>query len=143
MACEEKPYSKKHPEGITSNPEIQTALETRLTEQELPCAVAFEVASDLNVSPDEVGINADLLEIPLVKCQLGLFGYTPKKCIIKAADTVSDDLRAAIEQGLVNGRLPCAAAWKVAKNLGLRKMAVSSACEGLGIKIGPCQLGAF
>ncbi|MGM0425645.1 MAG: hypothetical protein ACQEQ7_00225 [Thermodesulfobacteriota bacterium] len=136
-------YGKKHPEDSKGDPEIQKALKERLPKGELPCAVAFQIASDLKVSPQEVGTNADLMEMPLVKCQMGLFGYSPQKKIVKTADTVSDPLRTAIDQRLKNGRLPCASAWQVAEDLGLRKMAVASACEALNIKIVSCQLGAF
>ncbi|MFP3912086.1 MAG: hypothetical protein ACLFUT_08400 [Desulfobacteraceae bacterium] len=143
MADEPVHYGKKHPRDSKGDPGIQKVLRERLNKGELPCAVAFQIASDLKVSPREVGRNADLMEMPLVKCQMGLFGYSPKKKIVKAADTVSDALRTAIEQRLENGRLPCAQAWQVAKDLGLRKMAVASACEALDIKIVSCQLGAF
>lgn len=143
MANEPVHYGKKHPRDSKGDPEIQKVLRERLNKGELPCAVAFQIASDLKVSPREVGRNADLMEMPLAKCQMGLFGYSPEKKIVKAADTVSDALRTALEQRLENGRLPCAQAWQVAKDLGLRKMAVASACEALDIKIASCQLGAF
>ncbi|MFP4088051.1 MAG: hypothetical protein ACLFUL_14805 [Desulfobacteraceae bacterium] len=143
MADEPVHYGKKHPRDSKGDPGIQKVLRERLNKGELPCAVAFQIASDLKVSPREVGRNADLMEMPLVKCQMGLFGYSPEKKIVKAADAVSDALRTAIEQRLENGRLPCAQAWQVAKDLGLRKMAVASACEALDIKIVSCQLGAF
>ncbi len=143
MMSTEKHYGNKHPNGGRPDPEIQKALTKYLTKGELPCAAAFDIAARLDVAPGDVGVNADLMEIPLVKCQLGLFGYQPEKRMVKPADTVSETLKAAIEEGLENGRLPCAGAWGVAEDLGLRKMAVSAACEALGIKIGPCQLGAF
>jgi len=53
------------------------------------------------------------------------------------------DVTAAIRAALVDRRLPCASAWDIAKTFGVRKMVVSAACEALGIKIKPCQLGAF
>ena len=53
------------------------------------------------------------------------------------------EVAAAIRDALENDRLPCRAAWEIAERFGLRKMAVSGACEALGIKIKPCQMGAF
>jgi hypothetical protein len=97
----------------------------------------------LNVEPLEIGETADLLEIPLIKCQLGLFGYKPEKRIVKPADTVSDELQAEIEAGLIEEHLPCKTAWAIAKRFKVAKMAVSSACESLKVKIKPCQLGSF
>ncbi len=83
------------------------------------------------------------MAIRLVKCQIGLFGYRPKKCIVKPAKSVPSELEKAILAGLVNDRLSCKCAWEIAHQLGIHKMKVSAACDALGIKIGPCQLGAF
>jgi hypothetical protein len=90
-----------------------------------------------------VGQTADLLNFRLTKCQMGLFGYLPEKKIVTASDGVSKPLAEAIRGGLQQGRLPCQRAWEIAGRLNLSKMAVSSACEALGIKVKPCQLGAF
>ena len=72
-------YASKHPMGFNQNPAIVRAIQEKVRKNGLPCAVAFDIASTLGVSPLEVGKNADLLEIPLIKCQLGLFGYQPNK----------------------------------------------------------------
>jgi len=136
-------FSKKHGPDARANPEIEAALRELASNGELPCAVAFKIASDLKVEPKEVGHGADLLEMRLTKCQLGLFGYQPAKRIVKPAEHVTEDLERAIAERLKDGRLPCADAWKIAKDLGIRKMEVSSACQTLGIKISSCQIGAF
>jgi len=44
---------------------------------------------------------------------------------------------------LVGGRLPCAAAFGVAKKLGVAPKAVGDAANRLNIKIAKCQLGCF
>jgi hypothetical protein len=95
------------------------------------------------VSPAEVGFTTDILEIRIVKCQLGLHGFYPEKRIVKPAENVSQTLEKAIRDSLVDGKLDCAGAWDIAKRLGIARMDVSSACEGLKIKISSCQLGAF
>jgi hypothetical protein len=136
-------FAKKHRPGAKASPEIEAALRREASNKELPCAVAFKLASDLNVQPEEVGHAADLLEMRLTKCQLGLFGYQPAKRIVKPAEHVSGDLEKAIRESLTDGRLPCVRAWDIAKELGLRKMEVSSACQAFGIKISSCQIGAF
>jgi hypothetical protein len=79
----------------------------------------------------------------LVKCQLGLFGYHPEKKIVKPAASVRLDLEEAILAGLANERLPCQTAWLISDQLSIDKMEVSAACDAMGIKIKPCQLGAF
>jgi hypothetical protein len=56
---------------------------------------------------------------------------------------VGFDLEEAILAGLVNERVPCRTAWDISNQLGIHKMEVSAACDAMGIKIKPCQLGAF
>lgn len=111
--------------------------------KELPCAMAFDLARRLSITPAEVGRHADGVEVHLTKCQLGLFGHRPDKKIVKPADAVAPELEVEISKALVNDRLPCAAAWRLSERFNIGKMAVSAACEHLGVKIKPCQLGAF
>lgn len=135
-------FSKKHSAERKLDPNVARAVKERSSEEGLPCAVAFEVAKDLGVDPEEVGFTADRLEISLIRCQLGLHGYPGRKKV-KPAESVTPELEARIRDRLIQGKLPCKAAWDIAEDMGLRKLAVSSACEALGIKIFHCQLGAF
>jgi len=136
-------YAKKHPLGSETDSRVVDALKQRTSGGEVPCAVAFKIASELGVAPELMGKTADLLELRLKKCQLGLFGYEPDSRIVKPAETVSEELETCIRKALTDNRLSCEKAWGIAKKLGLTKMAISSACETLGIKINACQLGAF
>ncbi len=136
-------YSKKHPEVKELNEEVVREIKNRMKDGEIACAVAHAIAEKLKVSPAEVGLTADMLNIPIVKCQLGLFGYKPKKKIITAKKDIPEELKNEIQRNLEAGKLSCKKAWEIAKRLGIRKTEVSSACEGLGIKITKCQLGAF
>jgi hypothetical protein len=143
MAREDKGhYSAKHPGGIVAN-EITEAVKKRSRQGALTCPLAFKIAGELAVLPGEVGTAMDLLEINIVKCQLGLFGYSPVRRIIQPAESVSQELEAAIRGALTDGRLPCAEAFRIAKEFKLAKIRVSSACEKLKIRISACQLGAF
>jgi hypothetical protein len=74
---------------------------------------------------------------------MGIFGYEPENKAVKPMDVIPEELEKAIRAKIKDGRLQCASAWEIAKALNIPKMDVSSACEGLGIKIKPCQLGAF
>ena len=136
-------FAKKHKGSIKLNPSIKEAVLKRSKEEKLPCAVAFEIAKELGVDAAEVGKTVDLLNFRLVKCQLGLFGYFPEKKIIKPQNTENQDLKNAISNALVDGRLPCKNAWDIASSFKIRKMTVSSVVDTMGIKIKPCQLGAF
>jgi hypothetical protein len=97
----------------------------------------------MEVPPAIVGKTIDLMNYKLVKCQLGLFGYKPNKKIVKPQDTLNEELQKAIQTALVNDQLSCERAWQIADRHQVRKMTVSSACEAMGVKIKPCQLGAF
>ena len=84
-----------------------------------------------------------LLELRVVECQMGLFGYAPEKRTVKPAPEIPAELRERIEKATVSGRITCAACWKIARDLGVEKMTVSCACEAMGLKVKNCQIGAF
>jgi hypothetical protein len=136
-------YSAKHGSENRLDGSIAAAVEKRAVQGEIGCAKAFTVVSELQVSPSQVGLTLDLMEIRISRCQLGLFGYGADKRIVRAANAVSDELEKAIRDALVSGHLPCVAAWAIAERFGIPKMDVSSACEALKIRMKPCQLGAF
>ena len=144
MTSDKKKDSKdKHGAGEQPDSAIKNEIRKRAKAGELPCAVAFTIASALHVPAASVGRTADLIKIRLVKCQMGLFGYSPEKKIVTPKPPAHPDLESAVREALVNDRLPCRSAWEIAARLDIPKMAVSAACEYLGIKIKPCQLGAF
>jgi hypothetical protein len=134
-------------ERIHNMPEKNSLLDkeilNRVTDNELSCVATFEIAEKLNVRVKGIGEAADRLKIKLVNCQLGLFGYKPDKKIVKAQETVSAELKAAISNSLEDGRLSCIKAWEIAAKLKIQRFSVSCACETLRIKIKDCQLGAF
>ena len=136
-------FSQKHGNQTAVDPSIKEKMLARAKGSELPCAVAFKLAEELNQSPAEIGKTADLLEFELVKCQLGLFGYKPEKKIVTPKLPVDPKLEDAIRKSLIDGNLSCKHAWAIALNLSVSKMTVSAACEALNVKIKPCQLGAF
>jgi len=136
-------FSQKHPADRKILDRVAKAVQEKAKGRELTCAQAFDIARKTDVSPDEVGFTIDRLEIAISRCQLGLFGYSPVSRIIKPAETVPEDLEQAIRTALVDGRLPCAAAWEIARRHRMARIRVCSACETMKIKITRCQLGAF
>ena len=70
-------YSTKHGAGEKPNPAVAKAVTAAADAGKIACAQVFSIASELGVGPAEAGKTVDLLKIRLVKCQLGLFGYTP------------------------------------------------------------------
>ena len=139
----DKQFTQKHGPGAKPDIVLKNEITNRAKENKIPCAVAFEIAKELQVSADAVGMTVDLINYRLVKCQLGLFGYQPKKKIVKPQNKVSEDLKDAISNALVQGRLSCKSALDIASRFKVHKMKVSGACEAMGVKIKHCQLGAF
>ncbi|MHB8769945.1 MAG: hypothetical protein ACYC7J_03025 [Syntrophales bacterium] len=136
-------YAAKHQNGKLDEG-IVAAVRANLAAGELACVAAERIAAELGVTMAEVGRTADLLEIRIGRCQLGLFGYdAPGGRTVQPAAAVEAGLEAAIRAGLADGRLSCATAWKIAGDRKLPRMEVCSACEKLKIKVKPCQLGAF
>ena len=141
---EEESFADKHAEkGVKIDEQISAAIRAKAVNGELSCGNAAAIAKKLNAGMDIVGVNIDLAELHISKCQLGLFGYKPEKRIVKAADSVAPELEEAIRKALVGNRLPCIAAWGIAAARQMPRMDVACACEKLGIKIKPCQIGAF
>ena len=135
-------YGSKHP-GASVKKEVAELLKKKKVDGAMTCPLAFQAASELNMTPAEIGQALDILEIPLSKCQLGLFGYSPVSRIIQPAESVAEDLEASIRAALIDGRLPCAEIFRIAGEFKLAKIRVSGACEKLKIRISACQLGAF
>lgn len=56
---------------------------------------------------------------------------------------MTKELEEKIKASLANGRLPCAVAFKIAKQLNVSTKEIGEACNQLGVKISSCQLGCF
>jgi hypothetical protein len=54
-----------------------------------------------------------------------------------------DKLDQKIQESVVDGKLPCPSAFKIAKELKVSPKEVGDACNRLKIKIRSCQLGCF
>jgi len=141
---DEGQYAKKHGPAAAARAGVMEAVNARSEAGQLSCESAFLIADELGATPTEVGLAIDRSEIKLVRCQLGLFGYVEgKRLIVRAAKSVSPELEDALRKGLVNGKLPCANAWAIARQFELPRMSITAACEKIGLRIRPCQLGAF
>jgi hypothetical protein len=136
-------YAAKHPKSAVLEEKVAAALKKEIKDGRISCAAAHGVAKTVELPPAEIGMTLDLMEVRLMRCQLGLFGYTPENRIVKKADQWDAALEKEIRQALQDGRLPCADAWSIARRQGISRLAVGNVCEALGIKVRPCQLGAF
>ncbi len=143
MRSEKGNYKGKHASETIADPVIQDAAKKKIVDGTITCGDAENIARSLAKSMLEVGTVIDLLETPIVKCQLGLFGYQPQQKIVTPAQKIAPEVEKAVRSKVSNGQLSCYEAWEIAKALTLPRMDVSSLCEAKGIKIGSCQLGAF
>ena len=53
------------------------------------------------------------------------------------------ELEEKVTSSLVDGKLPCAVAFKIAKELKVSPQKVGETADKLGIRIAKCQLGCF
>ncbi len=143
MKGDKSHYKEKYPAGTRPDPAIAEAVGKRLLETTISCADAEDIALKLHKTMPEVGAVIDLLEAQIKKCQLGIFGYQPRHKILAPAKTIVPEIETAIRGRLIEGRLSCAAVWEIAAAFAQPRMNIAALCEALGIKIRPCQLGAF
>ena len=144
MTREQGPkFSEKHGADAQIDAAMKQKIKDKTKNNEISCAAAFQLAKELKATQADVGRGIDLMDIRLVKCRLGLFGYRPEKKAVEPKAPRSRELEEAIRAALIENKLSCHAAWEIAHMFQIPKMDVSAACEALGIKIKPCQLGAF
>jgi len=109
--------------------------------------LAHKLAGEWGVMPEALGPAAKEVGISITCCQMGLFGYGPKGTpsyrVVRAADHCPEDLTVEAKAALVDGRLPCRAAWALAKLHGLTYRRMGDVLEALSLKVKPCQLGQF
>lgn len=135
-------YAKKHP-GAKQIPEIANRIKSAANDGAIDCASAHRIVKSTGCQPSQIGVQADLLELRIARCQLGLFGHGPDKKNLNPDVVISQELRDDILNSQIQGRLSCIQCWEMAKAHKMSKTDMASACEKLEIKIKPCQLGAF
>ncbi len=59
--------------GFDTNSALEEELKASLVNGKLPCAVAFQIARKLKVTPRQVGDMANRPNIRIANCQLGCF----------------------------------------------------------------------
>lgn len=125
------------------HPELKRLIDEITEPSGVSCARVFSVIVPAGFSSKEVGLALDALQLPITHCQLGLFGYQPEKKRVHPLDRVEPELEKALRARQVDGRIGCSDAWEIAQAVHVPKLHVGCACETLGIRIKPCQLGAF
>jgi len=88
--------------------------------------------------------------LPLSKFKAGLGNTSSREEVISMTDAMlgsNKDTNRTLEEelkaSLVDGKLPCAVAFKIAGKLGVTPRQVGDTANKLNIKIVSCQLGCF
>lgn len=136
--------NKKIPDDFSPDESIRKRFIQHVSSGKLACAEAFRLAREFNLPESEIGHYANLCDVHLEKCQIGLFGYGPcKKRLVEKQDHVDPDLVSAVKEKTTDGIIFCAAVFSISELLNIGKIDVGSACETLGIKVKKCRFGAF
>jgi len=122
---------------------ISQRIQTLANDNTVECASAHRLGKSLDTSPFDIGVQIDLLEYQIIKCQLGLFGYSDGKKRMNPDIEISPELNSRLDAESKDGRISCLECWSIAKDLKLKRLDIASACEKKSIRIRPCQLGAF
>lgn len=113
----------------------------------IPCPVCHFIAAYLNVTPMKVGEVATNVHARIYQCQLGLFGYGRKGLsgykILGRKVEVPQEVLDLIRERSRDGKIPCTSLWEIADSKGIVRPEIGNAADSLGLKITPCQLGAF
>ncbi len=126
-------------------PTMEERLKKASREGKIACANLFEIAAELGETPARIGAVASEIDLRIVHCQLGAFGYDDfgERTLLHALSALPESVSSALTERLVGGRLPCAVAWKIAQQFGLPRFIIGCAAETKELRIGPCQLGCF
>ncbi len=135
-------YAQKHL-NATLNKAIADKITAASKDGVIDCASAHKIAKATGTAPDGIGVQIDLMELRITRCQLGLFGYGPQKKNLNPDVQVSDQLKADIINTQSEGSLSCSQCWELARRHKRSIPDMGSACEKIEIRIKPCQLGAF
>jgi hypothetical protein len=128
---------------------VRDAIRSSLDENgQIHCESAHRIAGQLGIEPLRVGEQADEIGIRITRCQLGLFGYAPKKGtpgyrLVERLGNPPDAASEAVRKAANRGRIPCLTLWRLADQHGLSKLDMGNIAETLQLKVAPCQLGCF
>ncbi len=136
-------YSSPPDTGGNMKATLENEVKASLVDGNLPCSIALEVARKLKVAPKAVGDVANKLEIRIINCQLGCFELKKAVRHEVEGESISETVAEQIKGCLVNGRLPCAVAFKLEREHGVSLEEIGDVANRLKIKIVSCQLGCF
>ena len=134
----------QYPADEIPDKDITVKLEaTANANKRIACRAAHEIAHELKCPPLKVGQTADLIEIRINRCQLGLFGRKESDAQSLSKGDVRQEIKTAVKSAVSQGKIACSVCWQLADQLDLSRHEMGRLCDALKIKVSPCQLGAF
>lgn len=122
-------------------------IKDRSHEGEMPCIAAHTAAWETKTPPARIGQLIDQLELRISHCQLGLFGYGPKEegksKLVRPMQEIDPQIKTHLESRAKEDRISCLAIWDIADKMRIERLIVGNTADAMGLKIAPCQLGAF
>ncbi len=128
---------------------VRAAIKSSLGEDgQISCEAAHQVAVRIDAEPVKIGDEANKIEIRITRCQLGLFGFAPKKGmpgykVVKKLDSPQGIASEAVKKAAADGSASCLELWRIADEQNLTRLDIGNIAETFGIKVSPCQLGCF
>ena len=135
-------FAGKHKDS-NINPEAAAKLRSLSVNNNIACAAAHRAAAALSMSPEDIGVQIDLLELKINQCQVGLFGYADTGKKLDEDIVIDPELEKKLDEKSTHGRISCFDCWTIAAEIKTKRLTVGSACQKKEIRIKPCQLGTF
>ena len=109
----------------------------------LPCAVAFKIANEAQVSKVAVGEMTDRLGIRVTDCQTGCFKVDKTIHDNSAYGDPDDGIVSKLNALRENNELTCAKVFDLAEQFKSTPMAIADVANLRNLKIYSCQLGCW
>lgn len=122
---------------------LEEAVRAAVKDGYVACPSAWGVAADLGVSRLDVGAMIDKLGIRVANCQLGCFKVDKTARGAAEAGPFDDEVARRVAALAERGELTCPNVFALARELGVKPLAVADAANVGGFKLGGCQLGCF
>ena len=84
-------YFTKHPKNSKIDEDLKKEIIEQVKNNNISCKKAEEIAGEMGFTLEETGKAIDILNIKIIKCQLGLFGYGETKKIVQPAKEVTPE----------------------------------------------------
>jgi hypothetical protein len=122
---------------------LEEKIQSSLSNGGVLCQVAWDIAKTENVSRGALGEELNRLKIKVHDCQLGCFGSQKATHKELAGQQANPVVLEKIQASLVDGRLPCPMAFKIAETIQVTPREVGDTASLKDIRVSKCQLGCF